>query len=178
MAVSINPVRSDADISETTRLAWDFVALLKQRYPERIEALDAYLKDQRFEEMLAQFRDHFTPPVGECLLARKDGEAVGIVMLKPVTDGLCEMNRMYVAPQARGTGIGRSLCNSLIARAVELGYREMRLGALDRHVEAIPLYHSLGFGPDPDPPAFGRDDKGVLHMRMTLPVPEQAPRTR
>lgn len=170
MPATIQPARTDADIAEVTRLAWDFIDFLRTRYPERHEMIDAYLRDQRFEEMLANFRDHFAPPSGECMLARLEGAGVGIVMLKPVDDTLCEMNRMFVSPSARGQGTGRRLCTALISRAVQLGYREMRLGALDRHREALPLYRSLGFGPDPDPPEHGRDDPGVIHLRMTLPA--------
>jgi len=168
MTVTIKPARTDAEIERATDLAWAFVALLRERYPEREEQLDKYLRDQRFEEMLANFKDFFVPPHGECMLARLDGVAVGIVMLKPVDAALCEMNRMYVAPAARGRGLGRSLCDALISRAAELGYREMRLGALNRHIEALPLYRSLGFKEDPDPPEFGRDDPGVIHLRMAL----------
>jgi GNAT superfamily N-acetyltransferase len=168
MAMVIKPARTAADIRDATKLAWSFIALLKERYPERIQSLNDYLRDQRFEEMLANFRDHFNPPSGECVIARLDGSAVGIVMLKSVNASLCEMNRMYVAPEARGRGIGRALCQALISRALDLGYQEMRLGALDRHVEALPLYRSLGFMPDPDPPAHARDDPGVISLRMTL----------
>ena len=168
MGVVIEPARSDADIADVTKLAWAFVALLRQRYPERSQQLQDYLRRQRFEEMLADFQEHFMPPQGECMLARLDGSAVGIVMLKPVTATLCEMNRMYVAPEARGHGIGRGLCNRLMSRARDLGYREMRLGALHRHVEALPLYRSLGFGPDPDAPEASRDDPGVINMRIAL----------
>lgn len=168
MTVTIKTARTDTDVRDATDLAWAFVALLKERYPERAEQIDDYLRDQRFEEMLANFRDYFLPPHGECMLARLDGQAVGVVMLKPAGAALCEMNRMYVAPEARGRGLGRLLCKALISRAVELGYREMRLGALNRHVEALSLYRSLGFDIDPDPPEFGRNDPGVIHLRMTL----------
>lgn len=168
MGIVIEPARSDADIADVTTLAWAFVAKLKQRYPERVQEIEDYLRRQRFEEMLANFRDHFMPPQGECMLARLDGISVGIVMLKPVDAVLCEMDRMYVAPEARGHGIGRALCNELMSRAWDLGYREMRLGALHRHVEALPLYRSLGFGPDPDPPEASRDDPGVINMRIAL----------
>lgn len=168
MPVLIAPARSEDDIADVTRLAWDFVRFLRLRYPERAEMISAYLRDQRFEEMLANFRDFFMPPEGECLLARLEGRAVGIVMLKPAAAGLCEMNRMYVAPEARGHGIGRALCEGLFERARAMGYREMRLDALNRHAEALPLYASLGFRPDPEPPAFALRDDGIVSLRRAL----------
>ena len=82
--------------------------------------------------------------------------------------GVCELNRMYVVRAARGRGIGRRLCETLLERARELGYREVRLDALNERVEALPLYRALGFGPDPDPPAFIRADPEVVSLRMAL----------
>lgn len=63
--IDIRNARSDDDIAAVTGLAWEFVDQLGERYPERSENLDRYLKERRFEEMLANFRDHFYPPVGD-----------------------------------------------------------------------------------------------------------------
>lgn len=78
-------------------------------------------------------------------MASEDGFPMGIVMLKPFGDNVCEMNRMFVRPEARGKGVARALCAMLIKRARELGYSAMVLDALDKHDEAISLYKSLGF---------------------------------
>ena len=83
---------------------------MRATFPERAAAIDAYLIAQDFEGQLAAFRGHFNPPRGECLLARLDGAPVGVVMLKPYAAGVCELNRMYVVPAARGRGVGRRLC--------------------------------------------------------------------
>ena len=102
------PVRSDARRRRRpSELARDFFAYMRATYPENDAAIDAYLVIQDFEGQLADFRDHFTPPHGECLLARLDGAPVGVVMLKPYSPGVCELNRMYVADAARGRGVGR-----------------------------------------------------------------------
>ena len=166
--IRIAPVRSDADAAAAGRLARDFFAYLREKFPESEAAIDAYLVIQDFEGQLGTFREHFSPPHGECMLARMDGAPVGVVMLKPYAPGVCELNRMYVAREARGHGVGRGLCEGLIARARELGYREMRLDALNERVEAVPLYRRLGFQPDPDPPAYARDEPGVVSFRMPL----------
>jgi GNAT superfamily N-acetyltransferase len=166
--VSVAPARSDADVAAASRLARDFFAYMRARYTERASDLDAYLADQDFEGQLADFRTHFNPPSGECMLARLDGTPVGVVMLKPYGPGVCELNRMYVVRAARGRGIGRALCEALIARARSLGYREIRLDALNAQVDALPLYRKLGFGPDPDPPAFARAVPELVSMRLAL----------
>jgi GNAT superfamily N-acetyltransferase len=166
--VSVVPARSDADVAAASQLARDFFAYLRARFTERATDLDAYLADQDFEGQLADFRSHFNPPSGECMLARLDGMPVGVVMLKPYGPGVCELNRMYVMRAARGRGIGRALCEALIARARALGYREIRLDALNAQVDALPLYRKLGFGPDPDPPAFARAVPELVSMRLAL----------
>ncbi len=166
--LAIAPVRSDADVAAAADLARAFFSYMRETYPAQSAAIDAYLVAQDFEGQLARFRDHFNPPAGECLLARLDGAPVGLVMLKPYAGDTCELNRMYVARAARGRGIGRRLCEDLIACARDLGYRHIRLDALNARVEALPLYRALGFVPDPAPPAYARDEPGVISLRRPL----------
>jgi GNAT superfamily N-acetyltransferase len=167
-APRIDVVRSDDDVAAAAALARDFFGYMRATYPEKAAAIDSYLVTQDFEGQLADFRTHFNPPNGECVIARLDTAPVGVVMLKPYSPGVCELNRMYVARSARGLGIGRGLCERLIARARELGYREVRLDALNERVEAVPLYRKLGFLPDPAPPDYARDEPGVISLRMPL----------
>ena len=167
-AIVIRPVRSDEDVAAATALARAFFAHILAAFPVQAPTIDAYLVAQDFEGQLARFRDLFNPPGGECLLACVAGKGAGIVMLKPYAEGVCELNRMYVTPAARGLGIARALCEELIARARALGYREIRLDALNARVEALPLYRSLGFAPETERPAFAARDPDIVCLRRAL----------
>jgi GNAT superfamily N-acetyltransferase len=166
--ITIRTVRNAEDIAEVTQMVWAFFNYIKSRYPHKLPMIDAYIEDQNVAGQLADFATHFNPPAGECLLARLDGTAAGIVMLKPYGDGVCELNRMYVTPESRGNGVARALCYRLIDEARALGYREMRLDAVDERIEALPLYRSLGFEPDPHPPEFVKTDAEIVSLRRAL----------
>jgi GNAT superfamily N-acetyltransferase len=166
--VEIVPARSDADVAAASDLARAFFEYMRRTYPDQAATIDAYLVDQDFEGQLAAFRTHFNPPAGDCLVARLDGSPVGVVMLKRFAPAVCELNRMYVAHAARGRGIGRALCETLLDRARALGYREIRLDTLNERVEALPLYRRLGFLPEAEPPAFAASVPGVVCLRRQL----------
>ncbi|MES1204221.1 MAG: GNAT family N-acetyltransferase, partial [Pseudomonadota bacterium] len=74
-----------------------------------------------------------------------DGEIIGAVAYKRLEDGVCEMKRMFAQPRVQGQGVGRALCEALIARAGADGYSVMRLDTAARFTEALALYRSVGF---------------------------------
>jgi GNAT superfamily N-acetyltransferase len=100
---------------------------------------------QGFDDELAGLPGQYAPPRGRLLVARLDGEASGCVALRPADGDACEMKRLYVRDAARGHGLGRLLCERVIAEARAIGYREMLLDTLERMAEANRLYAALGF---------------------------------
>ena len=75
-----------------------------------------------------------------------EGEVViGTAALHHETDTVCEICRMYLAPQYRGQGLGRRLLEHCLSEASERGFEEMCLKTASVLVEAISLYKRAGF---------------------------------
>jgi putative acetyltransferase len=81
-------------------------------------------------------------------VAELNGEIVGGGGIYP-TDGLpaatCELVKMYLLPQARGTGLGRTLIEKSIAFAKEAGYKQVYLETMPELKQALKVYAKFGF---------------------------------
>ncbi len=82
---------------------------------------------------------------GAFLVADSDGAITGGVGVTPGTDGLCEMNRLWIRPGFRRLGFARTLCVASLDAARVLGFRRMALDVVPERTGAIALYRSLGF---------------------------------
>jgi GNAT superfamily N-acetyltransferase len=85
------------------------------------------------------------PPRGLLLLARLDGEPIGCGVLWHHGGGVADAKRMWVAPAARGIGLGRRLLAELERHAREAGVRTLRLDTDRALTEALALYRAAGF---------------------------------
>lgn len=126
--------------------------------------------DTCFEDFDAELDDlpgDYAPPAGGLWLARRDGQAVGVVALRPLAmAGACEMKRLYVDPDARGLGLGRRLAEACIAGARERGCRRLLLDTLPSMGAARRLY--AGFGFVPTAPYNDSPYTGVRHFVLDL----------
>jgi DNA-binding MarR family transcriptional regulator/GNAT superfamily N-acetyltransferase len=85
------------------------------------------------------------PPAGEFFVAYLHGEAVGCGAVKHHAHRPAEIKRMWIAPNARGLGLGRRLLETLEACAVAGGARVAHIETSGVLVEALSLYRSTGW---------------------------------
>jgi carbonic anhydrase len=109
------------------------------------------LSFQHFDEEMASLPGVYAPPDGRLFYAENNGRPAGCVGVRPFSEGVCEMKRLYVEPEQRGFGIGRDLALAAIKSAKQLGYRRILLDTLPAMRIAVKLYRELGFH---DTPAY------------------------
>ena len=104
--------------------------------------------------------------VNPCLLARLDEVPVGLAGLTDRGSGTVDVVAMWVAPEARGHGVGARLLDVLVEMAAALGM-QVQLWVADGNA-ARRLYERAGFVPTAERAPI-RPGATVMKTRMRLP---------
>jgi DNA-binding MarR family transcriptional regulator len=115
---------------------------LEQYYAELDEL---FVEGFDLDRALPTEEDCLVPPGGAFLLATLDDEPVGCGCLKSLEAGVGYLKRMWIAPAARGLGLGRRLLKTLEHQASDLGFEIIRLETNRALVAAQALYRSAGY---------------------------------
>ena len=113
--------------------------------PELISALNGYLSalyppsSNHFLDL-----DQLSRPDIRFFVARREGAPLACGALRIAGD-YGEVKRMYVAPAARGQGLGRAILEHLESEARREGLSLMRLETGNRQAEALALYRGAGY---------------------------------
>ena len=139
---------------------------IRELFTEYSRSLDVNLCFQGFAQELAELPGKYAAPEGRLFLMVEGPMAAGCVGLRKISDGICEMKRLYLRPSFRGRGAGRLLATAIIDAARGIGYQRLRLDTLPSMEAAIALYRSLGF--QPMEPYCQNPSAGTIFMELRL----------
>lgn len=107
------------------------------------------LSYQGFDAEMAALPGRYSAPDGGLYYAQVTENGIkrgaGCVGIRQLSDGVCELKRLYVEPEFRGQGLGRDLALVAIREARRIGYRKILLDTLPAARIAVKLYRELGF---------------------------------
>jgi pimeloyl-ACP methyl ester carboxylesterase/GNAT superfamily N-acetyltransferase len=135
----IRVVEEPFDDATSQALVADYVDTIREMYPEWSPNVPPRMTGEDVE-----------PPAGRWLVAYRNGRPVGCAGIKRLDDRTAEIKRVYVAPEARGTGVARALIGAVEQAARKAGYRTVRLDTGAKQQASVALFTSSGYEPIPD----------------------------
>jgi ribosomal protein S18 acetylase RimI-like enzyme len=159
--------RVDAD-------AWERVRAIRMRALQ--DSPDAFwvTADEEATTAATEWRQRLERPDAATFVAHRDGVDVGLVVGAPHHryEGDAGLYGLWVAPEARGAGVGAALISTVITWARAAGYRYLRLDVGDANAHALRLYQRIGFLPTgvtatlPPPRAHITEHECVLDLYL------------
>lgn len=70
---------------------------------------------------------------------------VGVKQLDNSDENICELQKMYFLPEARGLGLGKKLMDLCIEKATEFGFESCYIETMTYMDAALKLYRKSGF---------------------------------
>jgi L-amino acid N-acyltransferase YncA len=118
-------------------------------WPACARIYEAGLDVGTFEETVPAWEDWAETHLDSPRLVARDPEVVGWAALAPVSRRDCYRgvteNSVYVAPEARGQGVGYALLRELVRRADEAGVWTIQAGILAGNDGSVRLHERCGF---------------------------------
>jgi putative acetyltransferase len=90
----------------------------------------------------------FRTPGSFYYVATQDEKVIGgcgIFPTENLPQGTCELVKLYVAKEARGTGLGKQLMEKSMSWAKSYGYTQVYLESMPELTKAVSIYEKVGF---------------------------------
>jgi putative acetyltransferase len=130
-----------------------FTIAVESPLSDDVRALVKALNEFTFELTPAEYRHHMTveqmAQADTTLFVARDasGAPLGMGCLRRHTNGVGEVKRMFVKPEARGLGVGGAILARIEDSAREEGYRRVVLETGSNFDAARRVYERGGFSP-------------------------------
>ena len=161
-ATAVVPAESAADYEEALPLLAEYAVWLQS-----VIGLPPAERQPDIRRELSDPASMYSPPRGRMLLARVGSLVRGMACVRVDAAGVAELKRMYVAPEARGLGLGEALVADAVEAARRLGAHRIWLETSSALMpSAYRLYEAFGFAPGPA--HLFVDQPGALTMSLEL----------
>ncbi|MFC3615815.1 GNAT family N-acetyltransferase [Lutimaribacter marinistellae] len=136
---------TEAEMAAFDRLCWDYRSYLLSLPRPDSDVVRTLYSEEVYRDLLAKGATHFRPPAGQMRLAFDGDVPVGCGTVQTLTPEDAEIKRVYVTPEARGTGLARALMDQLVADCRALGCTRILMDTGRLMVPAQRLYDRMGF---------------------------------
>lgn len=133
------------DLAAVQRLCWEYRDYLYAFNADMRRIVDHFYAESSYAKLMADLPTKHARPRGIICLATVQGKPEGCGMYHPLSTEDCEIKRVFVRAQHRGTGAGEKLSRALVAQARCDGYRRVLLDTNAKFHGARRLYEKLGF---------------------------------
>ncbi|HET7328560.1 MAG TPA: GNAT family N-acetyltransferase [Nocardioidaceae bacterium] len=136
---------------------------------------DSFAADPAAEERYDEQRWRERMRRSRRLVASRGEGDIGVASVGPARDdegvmeGIAELFGMWVAPEARGSGVAWELVTAAAKQAHKDGHHQLRLWVSTDNGRAVGFYSSYGFRPADERRPMTTDDT-VEEAAMTLPL--------
>lgn len=145
-SLRVRPAIPEMDDSEILRLHLEYFAWARSMVTNATFAkFDNVYTEEGARAALNQFR----VPGGQLLIAEIGGTAVGTGALRPISQRVAELKRIYVRERFRRQGVGGAILDELIRLARASRFERLVLSSAPFMEAARRLYPSRGFRPVP-----------------------------
>lgn len=99
---------------------------------------------------------------GALLVGYEENAPVACIAIKKLDDTTCEAKRLFIKPENRGNGYARTMLNTMLDKAKELGFLEVTFTTKPSVMQiGYGLYKRMGF-------EEVSEKEGIVSMRMEL----------
>ena len=143
--VQFDPIKHKQEFIDLNleHLGWIVSEMLKQ-YQMDIVSITGFTVKEYVQMNYLSFINIYKDKGIMYIIEIKD-EAIGMGGIRKIDDDICEIKRMYIRPEFRGSGLGRKLIQKLIGQAKSFGYSIIRLETQIFMNTAHHIYRSHGF---------------------------------
>ena len=100
------------------------------------------------DKVLDCMAENYSKPTSTYFVIENKGKLIGgagVAQLDNFEGKVCELQKMYFLPEARGLGLGRQMMDLCLERAKSLGFEKCYLETLPYMEAARELYAKVGF---------------------------------